>query len=333
MEAKDTTTPDFEQQIEETRVEREAIPDRTFDNAIGLPPPPAVQVQEERAKRIQALEQQQGQQEQTTPPPNFSQQEVAPEGNDQVRYQYWQSQAAQMKNQLDSVKEYMPMVDYLRSNPEAVQNLTPGTQAPGGEAPPSQEPEEFPPPPERPEQPTGFSREEAMSDPSSESAKYLDHADKWKEDMITYNGLSNQYQVATMREEYNRKIEGLEKVELERTQARQNAEEMSNVRSFVQQKYNLGDKLDDFISTMNDPKSIDMDTLVGYYQYKQGLPQQQVQPQGRMAQPSAAFTQTQRAQSVPRPMGVQTSQNPATAQSGSQSFMDSILTENKKDIL
>ena len=144
-ENQNNTAPEFETQLEETRAEREAIPDRTFDNAIGLPPPPAVQVQEDRARRIQALENEQGQTQR--PEPNFSQQEVAPEGNDQVRYQYWQSQAAQMKNQLDSVKEYMPMVDYLRNNPEAVKTLTPGDQAPGGEAPPSQEPEEFPPPP------------------------------------------------------------------------------------------------------------------------------------------------------------------------------------------
>lgn len=332
MEAENNqnTAPDFETQIDDTRAQREAIPDRSFDKAIGLPPPPAVQVQEERARRVQELEQQQGQTQQ--PEPNFSQQEVAPEGNDQVRYQYWQSQAAQMKNQLDQVKEYMPMVDYLRNNPEAVQNLTPGSQGPEGAAPPSQEAEEFPPPPERPEQPAGYSREEALSDPTSDSAKYLDAQDKWKEDMITYNGLANQYQVAMMREEYNRKIEGLEKVELERKQARENYNEMQNVRSFVQQKYNLGDNLDDFINTMNDPGSINMDDLVGYYQYKKGVAPQQPQPM-QQRQPSAAFRQTQRAQSVPRPMGVQSSQNPNTAQSGSSDFMSAIIGQDNKNIL
>ena len=324
------STPDFEQEIEDTGVQNENT-DFTFEQEMGLPtqennaPPPARgTVPEEQVAPPQA------------PPQDFSQNEVAPEQtNEKVRYEYWQSQAAQMKNQLDAVKEYMPMVDYLRNNPKAVANLTPNGQAPDGQVPEGQQPqsgqkEEFPPPPEKPQQPAGFSREEAFSDPKSESAIYLDSIEKWRDDSQMYNQLASQYEIATMRESYNKKIDGLEKVELERKHAEQTYREMQNVRSFVGQKYNLGENLDDFINTMNDPKSINMDDLVGYYQYKNGrVPAPQAVPQTR-PQPSQAFRQTQRAQSVPRPMGVQPAANPATAKSGSKSFMDALITDNNK---
>ncbi|QDP45752.1 MAG: hypothetical protein Unbinned5179contig1000_39 [Prokaryotic dsDNA virus sp.] len=320
--------PEFEKQIEETRTENESA-DFTFEQELGLPtqenntsPPARNTVPEEQVAPPQATQQ------------DFSKNEVAPDKtNDEVRYQYWQSQAAQMKNQLDTVKEYMPMVDYLRNNPEAVQNITPGAKPPAQSAPPSeQQQEEFPPPPEKPQQPAGFSREEAFSDPRSESAQYLDSVDKWRDDMQMYNQLASQYEIATMRESYNKKISGLEKIELQRKQAQRQQQEMANVRSFVKNKYDLGENLDDFIATMNDPKSINMDDLVGYYNYKRG--QGSVQSAPAMAQPSQTFAQTQRAQSVPRPMGVQPASNPATANTGSKSFMDALITDdNKHNIL
>ena len=104
---------------------------------------------------------------------------------------------------------------------------------------------------------------------------------------------------------------------------------MGRVRSFVQSKYNLGEDLDDFITTMNDPKSINMDDLVGYYQYKKGIAPQQGRPQppARAPQPSSNFRQTQRAQSVPRPMGVQPAQNSQTSNSDND-FMSSIIKDN-----
>jgi hypothetical protein len=327
MEANENTTPEFEQQIEDTRNELQND-DQSFERGMGLPlseptapPAPSATSQQVAHPPVQQ---------------DFSANEVAPNpGNDEVRYEYWQSQAAKLQNQLNEVKEYAPMVDYLRNNPEAVQSITPGGQPPAQTAEtPSQEAEEFPPPPAKPEQPRGFSREEAISDPASDSAVHLDEVEKWRDDMMTYNQLASQYQIATMRETYNHKLEGLEKVELERKQAEANHQEMNEVRSYVSQKYNLGPDLDNFINTMNDPASINMDDLVGYYQYKQGKQVRQPvaqQPQRPpvQRQPSAAFKQTQRAQSVPTPMGVQpAAQN--QPQSESTDFMDTLINDNNK---
>ena len=267
--------------------------------------------------------------EHEAPTQDFSANEVENGGdNDQVRYQYWQSQAAKLQNQVEEMKEYQPMVDYLRSNPEAVQNLTPGGQKPEGTAPTSQAQEEFPPPPERPEQPTGFSREEAYGDPASTSAKYLDEVDKWRDDMQTYNQLASQYQVAVLRETYNKKIENLEKVEQDRAAQQQQAQQMNEVKNYVATNYDLGDRLDDFLTTMNDPNSINMDDLVGYYKYKNGMGVAPAKPNAT-AQPSSTFNQLKRAQSVPQPMGVQSAQSnqPTDPTDG---FMDALLKNNNK---
>jgi hypothetical protein len=316
--------PAFEQEIADTQ---EALQnaDNSFEQAMGLPTPPetrAPQPEDTTGPEPQVPVQEQ----------NFSANEIEPKDNDQVRYQYWQSQAAQLQNQLKEYKEYAPMVDYLRSNPEAVQSITPGGQTPAEAAPTSQEQEEFPPPPAKPEQPRGFSREEALTDPNSDSAKFLDDVEKWRDDMMQYNSLASQYEIATMRESYSKKIEGLEKVNAERAAAVENAQEMNKVRNYVHSTYDLGENTDDFIRTMNDPKSINMDDLVGYYKYKKGLAATPQPPQPMRPAPSS-FKQVQRAQSVPQPMGVQPAQA-NTPSAPEDDFMKAIVnSDNNTNIL
>ena len=170
--------PEMEQGMQDTQTESNNI---NFNDMIGIPTP-------EPSEVPQSDEPAQPVVDNAPEPTDFSKDEVAPQGaeNDQVRYQYWQSQAAKLQNQVDEMKEYQPMVDYLRSNPEAVQSLTPGSEQ---QAPASQEgqTEEFPPPPDRPEQPIGFSREEAFTDPASASAVYLNEMDQWRDNMTQYN--------------------------------------------------------------------------------------------------------------------------------------------------
>ena len=162
QEQVNTDVPAFEQGMQDTQQT-----DSSFNDMLGLPKP-------EETAPPKHEDTQQLVEKEVIPQQDFSQNEVDPNNNDEVRYQYWQSQAAKLQNQVDEMKEYQPMVDYLRNNPQAVQNLTPGGETPVEQAPTSQEQEEFPPPPAKPEQPAGFSREEAFTDPASTSAKYLD---------------------------------------------------------------------------------------------------------------------------------------------------------------
>lgn len=318
QEQVNTDIPDFEKGMQDTQQT-----DNSFNDMLGLPSPEeaAPPTHEDTQTLVE---------KDVSPQQDFSNQEVNPDNNDQVRYQYWQSQAAKLQNQVNEMKEYQPMVDYLRSNPEAVQNLTPGGQKPAeANAPTSQEQEEFPPPPARPEQPAGFSREEAYSDPASASAQYLDEVDKWRDDIQTYNQLASQYQVAVMRETYNKKIENLENIEKSRVQRAEEANKMNEVRSYVQNNYDLGEDLDDFISTMNDPNSVSMDELVAYYKFKKGMPPAPTQ-QSNVSAPSNTFNQVKRAQSVPTPMGVQPAQTNEPSDS-SQDFMSALIKNDKQN--
>jgi hypothetical protein len=136
-----------------------------------------------------------------------------------------------------------------------------------------------------------------------------------------------------MRESYNKKLEKLENIEEDRQKAVAQQQEMNNVRQYVGSNYDLGENLDDFITTMNDPKSINMDDLVGYYKWKKGVANvQQAAPQ-KTVPASNSFRQVQRAQSVPQPMGVQPAQSNAPSDP-TDNFMDAIVnSDNNTNIL
>ena len=317
--------PEFEKQLDQTL----PTDDGSFEEALGLPH----EKQEVQSESVRSEQMKIANQEPTPEvvPPIEPVDQENPE-NESVRSSYWQSQADQLKNQLNEVQQYMPMVDYLRNNPEAVKNLDGKQATPPVEA--KKQEEEFPPPPQKPELPRGYSREEAYSDPSSESAKYLDEVETWRDTMSQYNQLSAQYQVAKVQEMYDQKIDSLEKVNLQRDNVIREQNAVTNAREYVAANYDLGDKLDEFISEMSNEKSINMDDLVGYFKYKNGMTDQpQTQNTTAPPPPSRAFNQIKRAQSVPTPMNVQSGQTnqPKDPVHG---FMDELISgDSSKNIL
>jgi len=327
-------TPDFEKDIiqDTQNMAQTEAQNKSFAEGLGLP------VENSQPQAPEQVTPEQPQQQVEQPAPDFTNNEV-PQDNDQVRYQYWQSKAAKLENQVKEMEQYAPMVDYLRNNPEAVKQVDSAQHA---EESGKEGGEEFPPPPERPEPPLGFNRDEAINDPSSESAQYVQKHEQWRDDMQTYQGLSSQYQIAQLREEYATKFGELEKREAQRKQHEAEQNEMVQIRQFVNRRYHLeGNDLDDFINTMSDPKSLNMDDLVGYYQYKKGSGNTPPASQFRgtpppantpPAQPSSDFNQIKRAQSVPTSMGVET----AAPQTGApkQDFMDLLINDNNnKNVL
>ena len=282
-----------------------------------------------------------------TPEPEVAQQTPqptpieTPPTNDEIRYNYWQSEAAKaqnenqaLKDQIAKVQQHMPAIEALNQNPQIAQQILEAQQAQPGQTP---DQGGFPQPPVKPEKPSYFNREEAYSDPRSESAQYLDSMEQWRDDMLSYNQMENQYQVAQVQETYDKKIQELEKVELQRRAHAQKEAKDREIREYVGNNYGLGDNLDGFIKEMGDPRSVNMQDLVGYYKYKHGIadiPTEQVVNQVATpvssAQPSQDFNQIKRAQSVPTPMGVQTaSQNTST--SPDDGFMDSLISTDKSN--
>ena len=244
-----------------------------------------------------------------TPPP------MPDAKNDPERYQYWQSRASKMENELTQVKTQQQMMQ---------QNMMQQQQ----QAPVQPEPEveKFPDPPVRPTRPRNFSREEAYSDSSSESARYLDEQDEWRDNMEEYKDLRHEYDLAVMHDR-------LEKSEAERTadiQRQQHyakqQQQIQQVDHLVQTKYGLNPtESQNFIKEMSSNDSLTMDNLVQLWRMKQG----QGVPQGTPVQsnPSPTFQQTQRAQQIPSPMGVMPSTGQQAQGSTEDQIMDRMITD------
>ena len=207
--------------------------------------------------------------------------------NDEKRYQYWQSQADKLKNE----------------NAQLKQSMTQQPQAPAQtEAPAQPQAEEFPPPPAKPQRPRNFSREEAYSDPSSESARYLDEQEQWRDDNREYDRLKSQYDNALLQERFDNieqeKVQNIKRAEAYRAQQQQTNE----VKQYVTGHYGMNEtQANDFVEKMSKPESLTIDNLVKLYQLNESG---SVNNQTPNTQPSDTFKQVKNAQQVPSPMGV-----------------------------
>ena len=232
--------------------------------------------------------------------------------NDEKRFEYWQSQAAQRDNQLAEIQRQN---EQLQTQMQAMQT------APTKEAEPV---EEFPAPPERPNKPRTFNREEAYADPNSESARYLDEYEEWRDSMTEYSTLKQEYTVGQMQAKLDAQ-EQARQDEIRRQEAYSaQQQQMADVNTHLQGHYGFdSNDAQEFIQQMSDPNSLSLDNLVQLYRLQKG----QGQPQAN-AGPSPEFQQTQRAQQIPSPMGVQTGQGGGNdARSDSDKIMDNMISD------
>ncbi len=232
--------------------------------------------------------------------------------NDEKRYQYWQSQADKLKSENSSLKQSLN---------EALPRTPQDLQQP--EQYVDQSSEEVPAPPDKPERPRTFNREEAYADSNSESARYLDEVEEWRDNINEYNTLKTQYQSALMEE----KFQGMENDRIAAAQRQQAAQQKSaqanQIKEHVMGHYGMNEtETADFMQTMSNPNSLNIDNLVQLYRIqKGGAPQQPTTPA-----PSTAFQQVQKAQQIPSPMGVMPSgQSNADTQSFEDKIMDNLI--------
>tara|TARA_R110002020_G_scaffold181645_1_gene376747 strand:+ start:6235 stop:7152 length:918 start_codon:yes stop_codon:yes gene_type:complete len=233
--------------------------------------------------------------------------------NDEKRFEYWQSRADKLQNELNQVQQ------------APVQPQAPPVNEPS----PAPTMEEFPPPPDRPARPRSYSRSEAYSDPDSESARYLDAQDDWRAEMDEYNSLKSEFQSAVVQE----RVEAIEKNRQDEVRKReaftQQQRQAQEIDQYVQGHYGLSsDESKQFMQEMSDPKSLSMDNLVQLWRMKNSAGNTQ-NPSSQ--EPSAAFQQTANAQQVPSPMGVMPSTGGETNKSAEDQIMDNMLIKYKKN--
>jgi len=234
--------------------------------------------------------------------------------NDERRFQYWQSEADKVKHENAQLKAQMNQMN-------SVQQV---------QQPPVQQEEvqEFPPAPSKPETPAGFNRAEALEDPNSVSAQYLNKLENWRDDIIQYNSLKSEYNTALVNEKLERQEE-IRVNNIKRAQARQHQNnQLRGIHERVQGEFGLTpQEANEFVNTMSKPDSLTMDNLVQLYRMQKGSGQQVNQPTG----PSETFNQQARAQQVPSPMGVIPAQQNESTTSSEDQIMDSMITGYKKN--
>jgi hypothetical protein len=233
--------------------------------------------------------------------------------NEEVRYQYWQSQADKLKNERDQIQ--------AQFNNLAVQQ-TPQQEQPAQEVEP-----EFPSPPEKPERPYNFSMDEAMADPNSDSAKFTRSEQAWRDEMDDYKNMQFEYQMAMLQDE-REQTQQQRQADVQRQQAeQQQAQEVTNIRSQVMDQFKVDQNTaNDFVRVMSDPSSISLDNLWKLYASDKGLSS----PETPANSPSGEFQQVKRAQQVPASMGVLPSQNRQNTGSIEETIMDSMIGDYNK---
>ena len=240
--------------------------------------------------------------------------EVKPD-NEEVRYQYWQSQADKMRNERDQLQQQFNQV--------ATQQAT---QEPQKEPEVEAEPD-FPAPPEKPQKPYNFSMDEALSDPASESARFVQAEQGWRDQMDEYKNLQFEYQMTMMQDE-REKLRQERQTDIQRREAEtKQAEQLSGIKSQIMDQYKVDSQVaEDFVRVMSDPSSISLDNLWKLYASDKGYSS----PQAPANAPSGEFQQVKRAQQVPASMGVMPSQTGQNEDSIEDKIIDSMITDYNK---
>ena len=247
----------------------------------------------------------------TTPEVNYE----TPQDNEEVRYQYWQSEADKAKNENEQLKKTVEILQQTIQKPAEFQPEEISSEP---------EIEPFRDAPQKPNKPAGFNRAEAIDDPNSASAQYLDAMDSYRDEMDIYNADKLEYESNLINIEREALIEEQKRQKDAFEAEQRNQEQVNNITQQLRSQYNANDdEVNDFIQKMSDPESLNIDNLWRLYQMDKGkVPEQPV------AQPSPQFNQVQRAQSVPAPMGVQSSANmQQTGKSASDLIMDDLISD------
>ena len=256
-------------------------------------------------------------------PPQEQEQVVQekPEDNDEKRYQYWQSEADKARNENAQLAQRLQAL-------EQQANQSQPTVDDGVE-----DDRSFPPPPPKPSKPRNFSRSEALEDPSSESAKYMDDVDEWRDEMDDYNRLQSEYNLAIVEEEKQKMQDERDNIMRQQAEAQQRQQQMADIHTHLKTQYQASDEeIAQFVDIMDKPEAVTHDNLFKLYRLQSGNQTTPVQQQGQPlteTNKNDSFEQMKRAQQVPTSMGVIPSQGNTTG-SQEDSMMDSMINEYNK---
>lgn len=207
---------------------------------------------------------------------------IDPQDPQGKRFAHWQSEAMREANarkdlerQLNEINPYIPIVRYIQENPNILDTIESSLGQPQAEQPKG---------PERPVPPTkpdGFNKAESFNDPESESFKYREANETYREQLAEF--LLNKEQ--QREEEYKRAQEERKMVEQRNAKLQGVATQLTTQYGFSQ------NDAAEFISLYDNDKVVTLDNLVQLYKIQKGKVapqtnpkvQQMLQRQGKQA--------------------------------------------------
>ena len=190
-------------------------------------------------------------------------QTAQPKG-DPSRFEYWQSQADQYKRQVEQLSPYVPLIQYLNENPNAVQAIQqtlngPVTSSPGNAA---QAQQSELTPPTQPAKPEQYDDVAAYQDPQSPSFVYRRKMEAYRDEMLGHYAKREEARDrAYQQDQAQRRAETLQRQQLAQAQA------------ILQSKYGFKpQEAIDFVQVMSQDSAVNMDNLVKLYRVMRGAP-------------------------------------------------------------
>ena len=221
----------------------------------------------------------------------LSTQSIPDAKSDPNQFEYWQSQADKRNQEIGAMKQELETMKAQMSKKEEVVETVPETVKPV-----------------KPAKPTDYNHSEALADPESPSAQYLEQNQSYLESMNDYI--------------------------LERDAQQQKAlEQQQSTINDLQAKYGYTPEMaNNFMETMSSPQSLSLENLVKLHQLNIGANAQQakqVSPQAQQRQ--AQLQQRQDKLGIPKPIGVQPGvsvQSPKV--SNEDELMNAMIGDHKK---
>lgn len=217
-------------------------------------------------------------------------------------YQYWQSQADKKSTEVEVLKSQMSELISKVASPESQ---------------PAKEETVKIEKPVKPNKPANFSHSEALDDPESDSAKYVDSREQYMDGMVDYTSSVETERLQMMQ---------AQQAEQQKTQRDQ------TVISDLQRDYNYTPKqANDFMTKMTSPDSLSLDNLVRLHQMDMNVGSQEIQQVSPQAREKQALMQSRQEKlSIPTPIGVQPGASTQSSKTVEDQLMDSMVTTYKK---
>jgi hypothetical protein len=188
--------------------------------------------------------------------------QAQPKG-DPSRFEYWQSQADQYKRQVEQLSPYVPLIQYLNENPNAVQAIQqtlngPVTSSPQANAAQAQQSELTPP--TQPAKPEQYDDVAAYQDPQSASFQYRRKMEGYRDDMLGFYAKKEE-----ARDQAYKREQGQRAAEIQQRQ------QISRAQAILQSRYGFKpQEAIDFVQVMSQDSAVNMDNLVKLYRVMRG---------------------------------------------------------------